>query len=393
MQRLVRRALQCGDTSVAAERSVDDSCAGQCEDGEQFWERLQTVSAMGGHAGGDASDKTTVAESAALEHGEPLSEPRGGAHTDTAACLLVDATDGDVRRADIGLAELDALSSVGRSTQLSLSRRVSEQSEGDYRLRSPTTSRFPPVSAGASSPAALCSIVAPRQSSNPPQLPALPCAGRTALLGAPLSRELASRSSATAESPPIVRLSASPQPQQQQQHRALLPPSAGPAVRASSPFASAVSLSLWQQPRIPTARTQAGGQFGHKRAGHRSGSALAGPQGSIGADPLLSAALVDARLQRLEAGRRQQHCAVTGAHQSASALVAAMTAQREQRDDATALHSAAVAARRRGSRRRSSVLMEEWKGLEAEAEMRQWWANKTALHDRWVKVADEWQQR
>ena len=393
VQRLVQHALQCGDTSAATGQPVNEGCADKWEEGELGWERRRTESALASDGGSDASDRTTDAESAAFKQREPLSKPRGGAHTNKAARLVVDATDGDVRHADTRLAELDTPTSESRLRQPSVSRRVSEQSEGYCHSRSPTTSRFPQISTGAGPPAALCLSAAPQQPSLSPQLPALSCAGRSPLHGASVSREVPSRASAATESPPTVCLSASLQlQQQQQQQRSLLPPSAEPAMRAHSPFASAVSLSLWQQPRIPTRRTQAGAHFGYKRAG-RSGSAIASRQGSVGTDPLLSAALVDARLQRLEAGHRQQHCAATAAHKSASALVAAMTAQREQRDDADALLSAAAGPRRRGSRRRSSVLMEEWKALEAEAEMRQWRATKTALHDRWAKVVDEWQQR
>ena len=46
---------------------------------------------------------------------------------------------------------------------------------------------------------------------------------------------------------------------------------------------------------------------------------------------------------------------------------------------------------RKSSRRRSSVLMEEWKAVEYDAELRQWRNNNTTLHDKWTTAVAKWQ--
>ena len=168
------------------------------------------------------------------------------------------------------------------------------------------------------------------------------------------------------------------------------------AIRPPSAFAAAIGLSLWQQPHITRRH--------HTQP--RSSDYMAG--GGSTTDPLHSARLRERRQQTTE--ERTQQRTASDSH-TAGQLIRRIVTQHAQDGAETGTESTDErpsqlpplphAYRRRqgsGSRRRSSVLVEQWKALEEEAELRQWRAehesthNSNSLHGKWAKAIGKWQQ-
>ena len=278
------------------------------------------------------------------------------------------------------------------------------------RSRLSATSRFPPLSATRRT-STVTSLCPPLQSSPSPSLAAIDRSELTSerLSGVDPTRGRSS-SSLAVRFASLLAL----------EQRMSQPRSA--AIRPSSAFATAVSISLWQQPHVTT-RIHQPPHFCDIADSTMDTHTGSGSSGGVTTDPLQSAQLKEKRRQKVEAVRQQQYVATTSATTTASELLNQIVAQHDLGCDmeqcehesncvsepggqlllpsilpphvvstvAASRASRQQQGRRRSNRRRSSVLMEEWRALEDDVALRQWRTSGT-LHDKWTEVVGKWQR-